>query len=111
MAIIFDPNRAVTGDQPAADYISGVVVSQALPALRMLLGTLTGLQSTWHANGIEAQVVAAATAGENLAGYSPEVWNDWGVTLTELQVWLQTPIESIGKTPAQVLLRQYPREG
>jgi len=39
------------------------------------------------------------------------VWNDWGVTLTELQVWLQTPIESIGKTPAQVLLRQYPREG
>ena len=32
MAIIFDPNRAVTGDQPAADYISGIVVAQALPA-------------------------------------------------------------------------------
>ena len=35
MAIIFDPNRAVTGDQAAADYISGVVVSQTLPALRI----------------------------------------------------------------------------
>ena len=67
--------------------------------------------ASFEVRQVAAQVEAAATAGENLAGYSTEVWNDWGVTLAELQVWLQTPIESIGKTPAQVLLRQYPRAG
>ena len=84
-----------------------LVVRQILPELRKTLATLNGLQQTWHLNGLPELIEAAAKSGELLAGHSAEDWARWGTVLTAMQNWLQAPIESIGATPAQVLLKRY----
>lgn len=56
---------------------------------------------------ITALVEAAALAGEPLAGHTAAAWQAWGTVFTELQIWLSTPIASIGKTPLQVLMTRY----
>ncbi len=78
-----------------------------LRALRPILANLGVLQTTWHTNEIPALVEAAALAGEPLAGHTAAAWQAWGTVFTELQIWLSTPIASIGKTPLQVLMTRY----
>ena len=60
---------------------------------------------------INELIEAAAQSGELLAGHSAEDWARWGTVLTAMQEWLQVPIESIGATPAQVLLKRYVSQG
>ena len=50
---------------------------------------------------------AAAKSGGLLAGHSAGGLGSLGTVLTAMQEWLQVPIESIGATPAQVLLKRY----
>lgn len=91
-----------------------VEVAQAaialLRELRPILASLGTLQTTWHANNIPALVEAAALAGQPLAGHTAAAWQAWGTVFTELQLWLSTPIASIGKTPLQVLMTRYVAE-
>ena len=96
-----------TGELPAEQEIAMLVVRKILPELRSTLATLNGLQQTWHLNGLPGMIEAAAQNGELLAGHSAEDWVRWGTVLTAMQEWLQVPIESIGATPAQVLLKRY----
>ncbi|MCB0134298.1 MAG: hypothetical protein H6639_23790 [Caldilineaceae bacterium] len=96
-----------TGELPAEQEIAILVVRKILPELRSTLATLNGMQQTWHLNGMPELIAAAAKSGELLAGHSAEDWVRWGTVLTAMQEWLQVPIESIGATPAQVLLKRY----
>lgn len=104
----YDP--ALYRDQ-LSELPAEVEVAQAaialLRELRPILASLGTLQTTWHANDIPALVEAAAQAGEPLAGHTAAAWQAWGTVFTELQVWLSTPIASIGKTPLQVLMTRY----
>ena len=100
-----------TGELPAEQEIAMLVVRQILPELRKTLATLNGLQQTWHLNGLPEMIEAAAQSGELLAGHSAEDWARWGTVLTAMQQWLQVPIDSIGATPAQVLLKRYVSSG
>lgn len=104
----YDP--ALYRDQ-LSELPAEVEVAQAaialLRELRPILASLGTLQTTWHTNGIPALVEAAALAGEPLAGHTTAAWQAWGTVFTELQVWLSTPIASIGKTPLQVLMTRY----
>ena len=100
-----------TGELPAEQEIAMLVVRQILPELRKTLATLNGMQQTWHLNGMPELIAAAAKSGELLAGHSAEDWVRWGTVLTAMQEWLQVPIESIGATPAQVLLKRYVSQG
>lgn len=88
-----------------------VEVAQAaialLRELRPILASLGVMQTTWHTNDIPALVEAAALAGQPLAGHTAAAWQAWGTVFTELQIWLSTPIASIGKTPLQVLMTRY----
>jgi hypothetical protein len=91
---------------PAEVEVATATIS-FLRELRPILASLGTLQTTWHANNIPALVEAAALAGEPLAGHPAVSWQAWGTVFTELQVWLSTPIASIGKTPLQVLMTRY----
>lgn len=86
-------------------------VLQILKELRSTLAALGGMQQTWNLNGIPAMVETAATNNQLLAGHSPADWYNWGVVFTELQTWLQTPIEGIQATPLQVLMKRYTAQG
>ncbi len=105
---LYDP--ALYADQ-LSELPAEVEVAQAaislLRELRPILASLGTLQTTWHTNDIPALVEAAALAGQPLAGHAATSWQAWGTVFTELQLWLSTPIASIGKTPLQVLMTRY----
>jgi len=105
---MLDPYRAASGQVTAEEEIAARVQQQVLPALRSEFKELGDLQQVWIVNGIEAKVLAAATAGEPLAGYSAADWATWGEVLRQLMTWLNTPIEALGgATPGQVLVKRY----
>jgi len=108
MMPVYDP--ALYADQlsevPVETEVA-MTVLQILKELRGTLATLGGMQQTWNLNGIPDLVQAAMTNGELLAGHDPQDWYRWGVVFTELQIWLQTPIASIGVAPLQVLMKRY----
>lgn len=105
---VYDP--ALYQDQ-LSELPAEVEVAQAaialLRELRPILASLGTLQATWYTNDIPALVEAAALAGQPLAGHAATSWQAWGTVFTELQIWLSTPIASIGKTPLQVLMTRY----
>lgn len=82
-------------------------VLQILKELRSTFAMLGGMQQTWNLNGIPQMVEAAIADNQLLAGHLPADWYNWGVVFTELQTWLQTPIEGIQATPLQVLMKRY----
>lgn len=104
----YDP--ALYADQ-LSELPAEVEMAQAaialLRELRPILASLGVMQTTWHTNDIPALVEAAALAGEPLAGHTTAAWQAWGTVFAELQLWLTTPIASIGKTPLQVLMTRY----
>lgn len=102
---------AAPGEEAAELEIAGLIVTQILPNLRSYLATLRGMQETWHANGMDAKIAAAAAAETTLAGHAPAVWLQWATVFNNLQAWLQTPIEEIDTAPAAVLLKRYPAAG
>lgn len=91
---------------PAEVEVATAAIS-FLRELRPILASLGVMQTTWHTNDIPALVEAAALAGQPLAGHTAASWQAWGTVFTELQLWLATPIASIGKTPLQVLMTRY----
>lgn len=105
---VYDP--ALYAEQlselPAEVEVAATVIA-FLRELRPILASLGTMQTTWHTNGIPALVEAAAMAPTPLAGHPASSWVAWGTVFTELQVWLSTPIASIGKTPLQVLMTRY----
>lgn len=105
---VYDP--ALYADQLSEMPVEVEVVTTALKIMRELRTTLAllgGMQQTWNLNGIPDMVAAAAANNELLAGHSPADWVRWGTVFTELQIWLNTPIASIGATPQQVLMKRY----
>ncbi len=107
---LIDPYRQAAGDLTAAEEIAGTVVTQTLPMLNQALAHMLALQQVWIVNDIEAEIIAAATAGEPLAGFSPADWAIWGEALRQTFTWLDTPIEAMGgKTPRQAFVRRYVR--
>jgi hypothetical protein len=78
-----------------------------LRELRPILASLQVMQTTWHTNDLPTMIDDAATGEVALAGHSAETWQAWGTVFTELQLWLNTPIASIGKSPLQVLMTRY----
>ena len=67
--------------------------------------TASRMARTATATATAAMVEAAAQANEPLAGHAASDWLAWGTVFTELQRWLQTPID--GVTPMQVLMKRY----
>ena len=65
------------------------------------------MQQTWHLNGMPELIEAAAKSAICWPGTVPRTGFAVGTVLTAMQEWLQVPIESIGATPAQVLLKRY----
>lgn len=108
---------AATAEAEIVATVNGAV----LPGLRGFLTQLAELQAIWTApgNNIQGKIIAAAQAGQPLAGYSPLVWAQWGEVLKALLVFLETPIDillpdgqtTITTTPKNVLLTRYVAEG
>lgn len=113
--------NATTVGLPAETAIPRTVVYEVLPQLENLFMALQRLQQIWNTpqNGIPGKIVAAATAGQPLGGYSPADWVRWGEALLALDEFLTTPItinlpdgSSEEVTPKSVLLTRYvPVEG
>lgn len=107
---MLDPYRQVAGQMTAAEEIANTVVSQTLPMLNQALAHMLALQQVWIVNDIEGEIVAAATAGEPLAGFSAADWAVWGEALRQTFTWLDTPIAELGnKTPRQAFVKRYVR--
>ena len=107
---MLDPYRQVAGQMTAAEEIATTVVGQTLPMLNQALAHMLALQQVWLVNDIEAEVTAAALAGEPLAGFSAADWAVWGEALRQTFTWLDTPIEAMGgKTPRQAFVKRYVR--
>lgn len=105
---MIDPYRQAAGQLTAEEEIAARVQQQVLPALRAEFKELGDLQQVWLVNGIEAKVLAAAAAGEPLAGYSAATWATWGEVLRQLMSWLATPLDELGgMTPGQALIKRY----
>jgi len=113
------PNAYGPGAQPglsAEEEIAYSVNYEILPALRQLLAVLDSLSQTWNTpgNDIPQKILAAAQAGQPLAGYSPADWVRWGQTFLGVQVYLDTP-QTLTKpdgsteqtTPRATLQRRY----
>ncbi len=105
-----------TTGMAAEDAIPRTVVYEVLPQLEAMLVTLGKLQRVWNTpqNGVPAKIVAAATSGQPLGGYSPADWARWGQALMALNAFLGTPIEitlpdgsTETVTPESVLLTRY----
>lgn len=71
----------------------------------------------WLANDISAQVIAAAQAGQPLAGYSPMAWAQWGAILPAVQAFMNASYAAMlpdgttnTETPRQTLMRRYVQE-
>lgn len=105
---LYDPTlyRDQLSELPAEVEVAQAAIA-LLRELRPILASLGTLQTTWHTNDIPALIEAAALAGQPLAGHPAASWQAWGTVFTELQIWLSTPIASIGKTPLQVLMTRY----
>lgn len=106
--MISDPN--IIGEEPASEYIASVIVGQLMPTMRKLLETLIGLQKMWQVNGIPEQIEDAQASAALLAGFPATVWGEWGMTMTSLQVFLETPMGEMDKTPTEVLYRRYTKQ-
>ena len=85
--------------------------------LRAAYAQMNEINDVWLANGMSERIVAAAQAGEPLAGYSVEAWATWGAILPVAMGFLtgsyvaQLPDGSTRtETPKQVLLRRYTQE-
>lgn len=109
MGVTFDPYQPNYGlvEMSSEEEIARRLVGKTLPALRAFLAELSAMQQEWYVNGIPAKIDAAEAAEQTLAGHSAETWRDWGETFIALQTFLSTPIATIGKTPAQVLIKRY----
>ena len=81
--------------------------AERLPALRTQFGALRDMQMVWQDNDMAKKVEVAMKSGQPLAGYSAEDWIAWGTVFTALTMFLETPIETIGKSPRQVLNKRY----
>jgi hypothetical protein len=113
------PNAYGPGAQPglsAEEEIAYSVIQTILPTLREFLALLDSLSQTWNTpgNDIPQKIVAAATAGEPLAGYSAADWVRWGQTFLGLGVFLDTPMTitlpggaTEQTTPRATLQRRY----
>lgn len=113
------PNAYGPGAQAglsAEDEIAYSVIQTILPTLREFLALLDSLSQTWNTpgNDIPQKIVAAATAGEPLASYSPADWVRWGQTFLGLGVFLDTPMSitlpggaTEQTTPRATLQRRY----
>ena len=106
---MYDP--ALYADSLSETPVEVEVVTTALKILKELRTTLAQLsimQATWNNEDVIPEMIAAAaTNNELLAGHSPADWVRWGTVLTEVQIWLNTPIASIQATPQQVLMKRY----
>ena len=90
------PNAYGPGAQAglsAEEEIAYSVIFEILPALRQFLALLDSTSQTWNTpgNDIPQKIVAAAMAGQPLAGYSPDDWARWGQTFLGLQTDLDAP--------------------
>lgn len=105
--IPYPPAPGFSYGLPADEEIAQRVMTEMLPSLRDALAKLRTLQEVWLINGMQAEVAAAVAAGTPIAGYAAQDWAAWGTVLTELLLWLDVPIESIGATPRQILQKRY----
>ena len=90
------PNAYGPGAQAglsAEEEIAYMVVYVILPGLREQLAQIDSLSQTWNTpgNDIPQKIIAAAMAGQPLAGYSPDDWARWGQTFLGVQTDLDAP--------------------
>lgn len=86
-------------------------------SLRAAYAQMNEINEIWLANDMSERIVAAALAGEPLAGYSAETWATWGGILPAAMGFLVGPYatqmpdgSTRTETPKQVLLRRYTQE-
>jgi len=86
-----------------------ILVLEIMQELRRTLGSkLPAANLTWMLPEMQELIQQSIVSGTPLAGHAAADWHRWGVVFAELNVWLNTPIESIdGATPLQVLMRRY----
>ena len=99
--------RGTGAAKPLADDLADRIANGLVPTLRQAYLDMSAMQVEWMEESFQAQLAAAAVSGELVAGYSAATWHQWGMLLLALQVWLDTPVESLGKTPKAALLRRY----
>jgi hypothetical protein len=102
-----------TGSQSAADEIASKTM-ELFAALRNAYLLMGEINEIWLANDISGQIIAAAQAGNSLAGYSPAMWVRWGALLPAVQAFLNAEYSATlpdgstsAETPRQTLMRRY----
>jgi hypothetical protein len=100
----------------AEEEIAQTVIGSILPSLRTMLEALTSLSQVWNTpgNDIPAKIMAAAQAGQPLAGYSPNTWAEWGQVFLAVEEFLDTPTtvalpdgSTLNTTPRAALQKRY----
>lgn len=107
---LIPPNPQIIGEVKAEFEIASTVTSKVLPELRSILSTLQSLKLAWNSNNIPDLIDESIQEQKMIAGFSPEVWINWGETLQSFDAWLETPIESISEKPITVLTKRYSRQ-
>ena len=105
------------GEQPVEVEVAGKI-GQLFAALRGAFTLMGEINEIWAANDMTQRIVAAAMAGETLAGYSPATWATWGAITPRITGFIATEYvaqmpdsTTRTETPKTVLLRRYTQEG
>ena len=103
-----------------AETVEEEVARRTIALLRVLRDCsleMIDLNKAWTTNGISAAIVAAALAGETLAGYAPAAWAQWGAVLPAVTAFLSAEYDALmpdgttqTETPEQTLQRRYRKQ-
>ncbi len=90
-----------TGEQEIIDQ-----AQKLIPLLRDAFRDLLALQNLWLVEDVNTIIAEHMATGEDIANWPLDYWVAIGTTFTELLMFMEKPIESIGQTPNQVLTRR-----
>lgn len=116
----FDAQAALQAQQAGGQPVEAelaAMIGQLFAGLRQSVALMAEINDVWAANSMTARIVAAAAAGETLAGYTPQTWATWGAITPHVTAFLGTEYQAqmpdgttATETPRIVLLRRYTQE-
>ncbi len=96
----------VIAAEQTAEQVIAEAAAKLLPTLREAFKDLVALQNLWQVEDIGTVLAVAAKTGSDVADLPLAYWVSIGTTFTALMMFLETPIDSIGQTPNEVLVRR-----
>lgn len=89
------------------DRLARTIPGELIPALKQVYKDLLGISAEWQQKAFQTALKDAAENGTLLAGFPATVWITWGELFLSVLQMLNTPHQTLGVTPIDVLLNDY----